>query len=176
MDGLTTEMAIPADHMPATDLLYYTISRLEKALGRAFETIALRHGFSQPELVAALVLAEGVPVSNAQLARRTFVSSQASHELITVLVNRGLVQREAHETNKRIKLLSLTEEGWKVANACQADLLEVEQRATQKLAPNNRDDLIRLLSLTAETIRGGYFGDEEAESEALELRAKSRER
>ena len=73
------------------------------------ETIAARNSLTMPEMVTCLVLAEGRPLSNAQLARRTFVTSQASHEVVASLQARGLVDKENHHTNKRIRLVFLSE-------------------------------------------------------------------
>lgn len=159
---------------PATDFLFYTVTRLQRSLGRAFETIAMEHGLSQPELIAGLVLAEGVPLSNAQLARRTFVSAQASHELAARLIERGLVERTEHETNRRVRLLSLTQEGADLVADCQDRLTDVERRATAELGDGARESMNSRLLATALTLRGGYFGDEEADAAAAAMRARSR--
>jgi len=157
---------------PATNSLFYVIFRLHRAMSRAFETVALRNGLTQPELLSCMVLAEGRGLSNAQLARRTFVTSQASHEVVASLVSRGLVDRENHETNKRIRLVHLTERGWSVIQSCQAELHELEERILENHAPEQHRALLPSLLRAAETLAGGYFGNEGAESEALELRGK----
>ncbi|WJL94414.1 helix-turn-helix domain-containing protein [Microbacterium sp. ET2] len=64
---------------PATERLNYTAYRLARALNRAAENTALAHGVTLPQLLILQVLGEGEPLSNAQVARRTFVSSQAAH-------------------------------------------------------------------------------------------------
>jgi len=117
---------------PATSDLFYVVFRLHRAMSRAFETVALRHGLTQPELLACLVLVEGRPLSNAQLAQRTFVTAQASPAALDVLEERILANHSAEEH--------------------------------RPLPPS----LLR----AAETLAGGYFGSEAAESEALELRGK----
>lgn len=157
---------------PATSDLTYVIFRLHRALSRAVETIAVRNSLTMPEMVTCLVLAEGRPLSNAQLARRTFVTSQASHEVVASLQARGLVDKENHQTNKRIRLVVLTELGWSVMQACRAELDDIEQRILANHSTAERSALLPSLLLAAETLAGGYFGDEAAESEALELRGK----
>lgn len=157
---------------PATSDLTYVIFRLHRALSRAVESIALRNRLTMPEMVTCLVLAEGRPLSNAQLARRTFVTSQACHEVVGSLLSRGLVDRENHQTNKRIRLVFLTELGWSVMQSCRAELDDIEQRILANHSPTERKALLPSLLLAAETLAGGYFGDEGAESEALELRGR----
>lgn len=157
---------------PATNDLFYVVFRLHRAMSRAFETVTLRHRLTQPELVACLVLAEGQPLSNAELARRTFVTAQASHEVVAGLLERGLVDRENHQTNKRIRLVFLTELGWSVVRTCRAELDELEERILAHHSAEQHRTLLPSLLRAAETLAGGYFGDEAAESEALELRGK----
>ncbi|MDQ0693087.1 MarR family winged helix-turn-helix transcriptional regulator [Arthrobacter sp. W4I7] len=167
----------PADDLhpaarPATKDLTYVVFRFHRALSRAVETIALRNGLTMPEMVTCLVLAEGRSLSNAQLARRTFVTSQACHEVVGSLLARGLVDRENHQTNKRIRLVFLSESGWSVMQACRAELDDIEQRVLARHSPEEREALLPSLLLAAETLAGGYFGDDAAESEALELRGQ----
>ncbi|GAA3668996.1 hypothetical protein GCM10023081_04330 [Arthrobacter ginkgonis] len=157
---------------PATSDLFYVVFRLHRAMSRAFETVALRQRLTQPELLACLVLAEGRPLSNAQLARRTFVTAQASHEVVAALVERGLVDRENHQTNKRIRLVFLTELGWSVVQTCRTELDVLEERILANHSADQHRALLPSLLRAAETLAGGYFGDEAAESEALELRGK----
>jgi DNA-binding MarR family transcriptional regulator len=159
---------------PATDRLHYVVARLSRALSRATDNVALRHGLTPPEFMAALVLAEGNPLSNAQLARRTFVTSQATHEVLAAMFERGLVQREDHTTNRRIRLISLTDEGWLVIEKCTEEVVEIEQRIISGLEPLEQEIFLPALLHGAEVLAGGYFGDEKAESAALALRATSR--
>lgn len=158
----------------ATDRLHYLLARLSRALSRATDDVALRHGLTPPEFMAGLVLAEGAPLSNAQLARRTFVTSQATHEVVGTMFGRGLVQREDHTTNRRIRLISLTDEGWKVMKKCTTEIVSIEQKIISRLDPLEQKTFIPALLHSAEILAGGYFGDEEAESAALAFRATSR--
>lgn len=57
---------------PATARLNYTTHRLGRALDRFCENLALAHGVTLSQFLVLQVLAEGLPMTNAQLARRTF--------------------------------------------------------------------------------------------------------
>lgn len=159
---------------PATDHIHYLVGRLSRALNRAMDNVALTHGLTPPEFMVFEVLGEGYAISNAQLARRTFVSSQATHEVVTELTARGLTQRDDHHTNRRIRLISLTEEGWRVRGECVAEVAAIENRILAGLDAAERAALIPSLLHSAEVLAGGYFGDEEAESAALALRTQNR--
>lgn len=159
---------------PATDHLHYLVSRLARALSRAMDNVALLHGLTPPEFMVFQVLGEGRAISNAQLARRTFVSSQATHEVVSELTSRGLTQRDDHQTNRRIRLISLTEEGWRVLGECLAEVTAIENRILSGLDTAERAALVPALFHSAEVLAGGYFGDDEAESAALALRMQNR--
>ena len=96
---------------PATNRLNYTAYRLGRALDRFTENLALAHGVTLSQFLVLQVLGEGLPLSNAQLGRRTFVSSQAAHLVANELLELGLVERGSHPTNRRIRLVQLTVRG-----------------------------------------------------------------
>ncbi|WP_146340362.1 MarR family winged helix-turn-helix transcriptional regulator [Nesterenkonia sp. NBAIMH1] len=165
MDGLERDPR----GTPATERLNYSSYRLSRALDRFTENLALAHGVTLSQFLVMQVLAEGLPVSNAQLARRTFVSAQAAHSVLEELLKADLVARSSHPQNRRVRLVRLTEAGWTLISRCYAELEELESRLTERLdagAP-----LVDIVHTAAEALAGGYFGDDEAEAEAVAQRA-----
>jgi DNA-binding MarR family transcriptional regulator len=158
---------------PATARLNYTAYRLARALNRFAENTALAHGVTLSQFFVLQVLGEGLPLSNAQLARRTFVSAQAAHTVSNELIDAGLVERGAHPSNRRIRLVQLTEDGWSVLEQCHVDLRAHEERMLQRLGPELRGPLSDVLDRAAEVLAGGYFGDDEAEAAAIARRRSS---
>jgi DNA-binding MarR family transcriptional regulator len=155
---------------PATSRLNYSAYRLGRAFNRFAENSALAHGITLSQLFVLQVLGEGVPLSNAQLARRTFVSSQAAHTVSNELIEAGLVERGDHPTNRRVRLVRLTERGWTVLEACHAELRAHEDQLIAALGEKDGPALADLLGHTAEVLAGGYFGDDEAEVDAISKR------
>lgn len=155
---------------PATDRLNYSAYRLSRALDRFTENLALAHGVTLSQFLVIQVLAEGVPVSNAQLARRTFVSPQAAHTVLEELTESGLVTRSDHPQNKRIRLVRLSESGWQLAQDCYRQLEDLENRLVDQLGPALGDSLGEVVHNAAEALAGGYFGDDEAEAHAVSHR------
>lgn len=155
---------------PATARLNYSAYRIGRAFSRFAENSALAHGVTLSQLFVLQVLGEGLPLSNAQLARRTFVSSQAAHTVSNELIEAGLVQRGDHPTNRRVRLVRLTERGWEVLEACRAELRMHEARLTSALGEEVGGSLAELFDHTAEVLAGGYFGDDEAEAAAISRR------
>lgn len=168
---MISDDALPGPH-GANSRLQYVVNRLARALNRSTENIALAHGVSLPEFMIIMVLGEGDALSNAQLGRRTFVTAQAAHTVISGLVERGLIRRDAHPTNRRIKLASLTPEGWDVLNKCLAEIVDVEERILESLHPVERTVLLPGLLDCAQKFAGGYFGDKEAEKTAIARRIR----
>ena len=158
---------------PATARLNYSAYRLARALNRFAENAALAHGVTLSQFFVLQVLGEGLPLSNAALARRTFVSAQAAHTVSNELIDAGLVERGAHPSNKRIRLVSLTEAGWDVLEQCHAELRAHEQRLMSLIGRELRGPLATLLDRGAEALAGGYFGDDEAEAAAIARRQSS---
>lgn len=155
---------------PATERLNYTAYRLARALNRFAENAALAHGVTLSQFFVLQVLGEGLPLSNAALARRTFVSAQAAHNVSNELIESGLVERGSHPSNKRIRLVQLTEAGWDVLEQCHAELRAHEERLLDALGPDLHGSLAEVLDRSAEVLAGGYFGDDEAEAAAIARR------
>jgi len=158
--------------VPATSRLNYTAYRLARALNRAAENSALALGITMPQLLIMQVLGEGVPLSNAQVARRTFVSSQAAHVVSEELLESGLIEKVEHSTNRRVRLVALTESGWEALTQCNEELREREERLSALLGPRLGDSLPEILDHAAEVLAGGYFGDAGAEAEAVARRRR----
>lgn len=156
---------------PANDEVYHLVMRLSRSYTRACEDIAWREGVTAAEINLLLVLGEGVPMSSAQLAQRSFMTPQASHQLVTRLLAGGLVESGAHPSNKRVRLVSLTEGGWDLLERVRRDLRDMQDRSMADLSTAERERLRENLLGMAETIHGGWFGDDEAEAAAADRRA-----
>lgn len=157
---------------PATDRLNYTAYRLARALNRAAENTALAHGVTLPQLLILQVLGEGVPLSNAQVARRTFVSSQAAHVVSGELLASGLIERVEHPTNRRVRLVRLSEAGWATLAECESEIRAREERLADEIGPDLGETLAEILEHAAEVLAGGYFGDKDAEAQAVARRRR----
>lgn len=161
---------------PAADRLLYTANRFARALNRAAENTAAAHGITLPQLLTLQVLGEGEALSNAALARRTFVSAQASHVVCTELLEAGLIERGSHPTNRRVLLVRLTEPGWQVLQQCTVELRDLEDRLAGTLPHTWDGPLPAILHAASESLAGGYFGDAEAEGAARRRAATARAR
>ena len=158
---------------PATERLNYTAYRLARALNRAAENTALARGITLPQLLILQVLGEGTPLSNAQVGRRIFVSSQAAHVVSAELLASGVIEKVDHPTNRRVRLVRLTEQGWDTLAGIDEDLRRREERLSDELGRFLHDDtLADVLDRAADVLAGGYFGDADAEADAVARRRR----
>ena len=89
----------------------YVIARLDRAIRREIAEMAAPHGLTATQFTALSVLRTGKGLSNAQLARRSYVTPQSMIEMLGTLENKGLVQRAPAPDHGRIMHVELTGEG-----------------------------------------------------------------
>jgi len=92
--------------------------------------------------VMLLIDAEGTTV--AELARRAGMTKQSMAESVVNLEAIGLVERVAHPTDRRAKLVVLTQEGWAALRAGYEVALSIDRRWSELLGAK---DMARLAAL-----------------------------
>ena len=118
--------------------LSYVIARLERAIRRAIEERLAPHGLTVPQYTAMSVLHNRTGLSNAQLARRSFVTPQSMIEVIGSLEEAGLVHREAAPDHGRILRAHLTKRGQRIYETIDREVGELEEQMLRDLSPRER--------------------------------------
>jgi len=108
--------------------LTYLIKRLEMAERARMEEVLQPLGVTLYQYTALSALEGRGGLSSAQLARRNFVSPQASNQLVTLLERNGLVERRVDSTNRRILRMWLSDHGRKLLAACHQAVDQIEER------------------------------------------------
>jgi len=108
--------------------LSYVIGRLERVLRRRLTAAVEPNGLTLPAYTALSVLRAQNGLSNAQLARRSFVTPQSMSEVMTLLVDKGYVRRRAAPGHGRVIRTELTASGRRALERCDhaVDLVEQE--------------------------------------------------
>jgi DNA-binding MarR family transcriptional regulator len=108
--------------------LSYVIGRLERVLRRRLTAAVEPNGLTLPAYTALSVLRTQNGLSNAQLARRSFVTPQSMSEVLTLLVDKGYVRRRAAPGHGRVIRTELTPSGRRALDRCDhaVDLVEQE--------------------------------------------------
>lgn len=120
----------------------WLLKRAQDALHDAM-TAALRGpGASVPEYAVLTALADQPGMSNADLARRAYVTPQTMNQVLRELERRGWVSRRPHPGHGRILQAELTADGQRVLAACHQSVGAVEAQMLAGLGPAERRQLV----------------------------------
>lgn len=153
----------------AVGRLEWVVQRVSRALQRAVDLVAGDHGITAAEYHLLLAVSDDLGRSNAEIARLTFVTPQSANLVLAELERRGLLERRDDPNHGRIRQARLTPAGRETLDGCVREIAAIEERVLSTLDDEQRRILLPALWRSAETLAGGYFGDdgEEARAEAL---------
>ena len=95
------------------------IARLERAVRQAINERVTPYGLTTLQYTTLSVLGRRGELSNAQLARRSYMTPQSMSEVIEALETKGLIERSQHPNHRRVFPAALTATGVKVLEACE---------------------------------------------------------
>jgi DNA-binding MarR family transcriptional regulator len=149
--------AAPVDgHLPAADLrLSYVIARLDRAVRGAISECLAPCGLTIPQFTTLSVLRRRSGLSNAQLARRSYITPQSMHDVVLELERRGLVRRTPDPSHGKILRTALTAEGRRVVGHCEAAVAAMEDEMLSDFSPDARERLIHELATCVHALGGG---------------------
>ena len=138
----------------------YVIARLERAVRATINERVRPHGLTTLQYMMLSVLgACGHPLSNAQLARRAYMTPQAMIEVLNALERKGLIRRDPHPNHRRVYPASLTDAGRRVLRACDAAVEEMEEEMLNDLEPVERELLTEWLKKCVRALHAGLPSD-----------------
>ena len=85
-------------------------------------------------------------ISNAELARRSFITAQTMHGIVQNLENRGLIKRENAPKNNRILSTTLTKQGLSTVQKAHRLIKDIENDMTSTMTTSQKDLLENMLS------------------------------
>jgi DNA-binding MarR family transcriptional regulator len=128
-----------------TDHPGYLLKRAQAALHAAMAAALREHGATLPQYAVLSALDEEPGLSNAELARRAFVTPQTMNQVLRELEQRHWVTRHAHPAHGRILQAELTHDGRQTLQACHQAADAAEERMLAKLTPESRQQLATAL-------------------------------
>jgi DNA-binding MarR family transcriptional regulator len=123
----------------------YLIKRAQAALHAEMARALHEHGATLSQYAVLAALAEEPGLSNAELARRAFITPQSMNENLRELEQRGWVTRRRHPTHGRILQTELTAEGGETLRTCDATVSVIEQRMLAGLEIDQRRRFVEAL-------------------------------
>jgi len=136
----------------------YELKRVQHDLRLGMDGTLKGLGVTTPQYAALSVLAEEPGLSNAALARRSFVTPQTMNQIMVRLEAAGLVERRAHPEHGRVLQAYLTKEGEKLRQECAGRVDTVEERMVSGLSEDERQELLGLLRRCSAALREDNSG------------------
>jgi len=135
----------------------YIVARLERAVRAAVNERVRPHGLTTLQYTTLSVLgARGQPLSNAQLARRAYMTPQSMIEVIDALERKGLIRRDPHPSHRRVFPATMTAKGLRVLKACDAAVEQMEEDMLAGLSSEERESLLVGLKTCVRALHAGF--------------------
>jgi len=133
----------------------YVVARLERAIRAAINERVRPHGLTTLQYTTLSVLGRRGGLSNAQLARRSYMTPQSMSEVIEALEAKGLIARSRHPNHRRVMPARLTAKGMKVLEACDRAVDDMEEEMLRDLGGDERSALYHGLVSSVRSLHAG---------------------
>jgi DNA-binding MarR family transcriptional regulator len=134
----------------------YVVARLERAIRQTINERVKPYGLTTLQYTTLSVLGRRGELSNAQLARRAYMTPQSMSEVIDALEKKGLIARSPHPNHRRVYPAALTDEGRRVLRACNAAVDELEREMLADLTPHQERSLRNGLVSAVRALHAGF--------------------
>lgn len=131
--------------VPVTDQVGYLVKRLQQQVRGELDEAMARHGVTMSAYAALAVLRDASGLSNAELARRCFVTPQTMNRILQSLEHEGIVDRPADPDHGRILQTRLTPEGERLLEDCHEEVVALHTRMLADLDATEQAELADLL-------------------------------
>ena len=123
----------------------YVVGRLDRAIRREIGALVAPFGLTVPKYTALSILRDRPGLSNAQLARRCYVTPQSMNEVLIALEADGLIVRSPAANHGRVVEVVLSERGHEVLAACDRAVTHMENAMLADLDDAGRKQLLDAL-------------------------------
>ena len=156
--------------MPAhiEDLPGFHIRRLQQIAVAVFLEETQASGITPVQYAALTAVDRQQGIDQRTLARTIGFDTSTIGSVIDRLEARGLMQRNAHPDDRRVRLLTITAEGEQLLQQVEPGMLRAQERMLEPLAPEQRGVFMDMLHTLVE----GNNALSRAPSESAESRAR----
>jgi DNA-binding MarR family transcriptional regulator len=156
---------VRASSGPPRPRISYAIARLQQlVLASVSERVAPSRLTALQFTTLSVLGRHGAPLSNSQLARRSFMTPQSMHEVIHRLEHEGLISRDPHPTYRRRLPASLTAKGRRILATCEGEVADFEEHMLRGFGRTKRTAFLGMITAAVRNLGGG-FGEMEASSD-----------
>ena len=134
----------------------YVIGRLDRAIRREIGALVAPFNLTVPKYTALSILRDRPGLSNAQLARRTYVTPQSMAEVLNSLEADGYIVRSPAANHGRVLEVSLSDRGREVLTACDRAVGHMENAMLADLDEPGREQLLEGLVNAVYRLGAGF--------------------
>jgi DNA-binding MarR family transcriptional regulator len=120
--------------------LTYLVKQLQEAMRVRLDEITRAFDLTPKQYTALSVLAQHPGISSAQLARITFVTTQAANEMVITLERKQHLERAIVAENRRCLEVTLTPKGKAVLAKCNRRVERLEHQILRDLTPAQQSE------------------------------------
>ena len=126
------------------DQVGFLIKRVQQAFRARMDEVLLESGLTTSQYAVLTHLREASSLSNAELARRSFVTAPTMIRIVHDLEQLQFIEKAESKTHKKIIDVALTPKGKKTLNLCESVVQSIQ---VQMLSGFNELDVTRLSKL-----------------------------
>lgn len=126
--------------------MLYVVKQLELVIRARLDAVLRPSGVTALQYTALSVLERRPTMSSSDLARSSFVRAQSTHDLVSALTKRGLIERSVDPANRRRLLISLTEAGYAFLEEYDPLVATLEDEMLRELGSDERAAFRRFLT------------------------------
>lgn len=141
-----------ADEAPPSTLLYL-MKQVELAVRAGLDDLTRPAGLTALQYTALTVLERHPDLTAAHLARHSFVTDQSMADMVTALLDAGLIERHRDPADRRRLVIALTPAGVGLLDRLRPEVAALEGRMLSLLSPGQASELRRSLTLCREALR-----------------------
>ncbi|MGW7459650.1 MarR family winged helix-turn-helix transcriptional regulator [Streptomyces sp. NPDC054797] len=145
-------LPVPHPAQDVTEHVGYRLKRASAALRGAMDKALREHGLTVPQYSCLELLDQKPGLSNADLARGTFVSRQSANVVLRGLKEAGLISRPATTDHGRALPVHLTPAGQERLHAARAAVYAIEVRMVDALSGKRLAALLADLDTMTEAL------------------------
>src|SRR3954453_8518654 len=133
--------------------LLYLMKQVELAVRAELDELTRPVGLTALQYTALTVLERHPDLTSAHLARHSFVTGQTMADMVTALLNRGLIERHRDPADRRRLVIALTPAGYRLLERMRPQVAALQARMLSLLSREQARELRHSLELCRQALR-----------------------
>ncbi|ADJ46849.1 MarR family transcriptional regulator [Amycolatopsis mediterranei S699] len=133
--------------MATPSTLLYLVKQVELSVRAGLDALVRPADITTLQYTALTVLERHPDLTAARLARHSFVTDQSMADMVTTLLNRGLIERHRDPADRRRLVIALTPAGQRLLDRLRPEVAALQDRMLSLLSDGQAGELQRSLEL-----------------------------